>query len=158
MTPHKITTDEVMHVIKNGTEAELRTLRTALTEKKRAIEASLAEDKADMFEERRALIEQGRSLRDAVITATASTDYEWRGRAAAAHRWTDGQIVRVDTRLHELCGGPITKTVTILRGSVNDIAAQIQAHLDTGERTHGMATVFDEESGEDCVIAIFAKK
>ena len=138
---------------------ELRNMRARLVMKLKAIEGALSSDKYDFKEDCAGLLAEGHTPREAMILAQAQSDFDWRRRAVVALQITSSQISALNARMAVLGGDQHqTRKVTVFRGTVNEIAAQLQYLVDIGGAVYGLASVFDVGTKQDVVIAVVATK
>lgn len=150
---------ELARLLVDGAPDTLRNMRARLVTKLKSIETALADDNYDFDDDCAYFIETGVSPREAVIRARAEGDRNWRRRATAALRITQGQVVTLNARIAELGGDARqTRTVTVFRGTVEAVRVQMQAMLDAGGQVYGLASVFDVETEQDVVLAVVAMK
>lgn len=83
-------------------EPALRALKDKMVQQNIQIQSDLADDKRGMLAERADYLADGATGRDAQMKASATTDFEWRGRAAYASSVRQQMIAHINGRLREL--------------------------------------------------------
>jgi len=122
-----ITDKQVEQAIASGNAEQIRSLRTALIDRKKQIEVQLADDKLAMQEQRASLLRSGLSSREAQVRATGDGDQDWRARAVAAGAHTDRQLARLRAALVQ--SDERTVSAVVLRGDPEQIAEQLEARI-----------------------------
>jgi hypothetical protein len=146
----QISDEEIARLCKRGSVVEVKAALTVITQQKREIEAQLGAKKNDLRAVRGEFVRSGLDHRAAQIEATATGDHDWRTRAMRALTFKDRAIANLKMRLRELHAAatpralavPVKeskplpaapeRTVVVLRGSVDEVADEMQSWLDDG--------------------------
>jgi hypothetical protein len=129
--------ERFQRVIDHGSVAEVRRLRTELAEKKRAVDAQLADDTADERIEIAEMVHhEGLDLETAKLRALAEGDNDWRARATSFARLLDAWLGKIRVRLAEIDPpiGPAVWRASVMVGAgvsamhaanaINDVIAR----------------------------------